>query len=138
MSATILFSESQTYQLQKQPPKVFYKKTVLKNFVKFTGKHLCQSPFFNKVATLFWMRIWHRCFPVKFAKFSRTAFLKKTSGGGLCNSSMKQHLVNIYLFKVTHKNTRKRCEICSKLNAQSLCYKYARNMLKHPNVVSDW
>ena len=23
---------------------------VLKNFVKFTGKHLCQSPFFNKVA----------------------------------------------------------------------------------------
>ena len=37
---------------QKQPPEVFYKKGVLKNFAKFTGKHLCQSLFFNKVAGL--------------------------------------------------------------------------------------
>ena len=28
---------------------VFYKKCVLKNFVKFTEKHLCPSLFFNKV-----------------------------------------------------------------------------------------
>ena len=33
-------------------PKVFYKKGVLRNFAKFTGKHLCQSLFFNKVAGL--------------------------------------------------------------------------------------
>ena len=26
------------------------KKGVLRHFTKFTGKHLCQSPFFNKVA----------------------------------------------------------------------------------------
>ena len=37
---------------QKQPPDVFYKKGVLINFAKFTGKHLYQSLFFNKVATL--------------------------------------------------------------------------------------
>ena len=43
---------------------------VLINFAKFTGKHLCQSQFFNKVAGL-----WHRCFPVNFAKFLRTPFL---------------------------------------------------------------
>ena len=30
---------------QKQPPKVFYKKAVLKNFAIFTGKHLCWSLF---------------------------------------------------------------------------------------------
>ena len=30
--------------------KVFYKKGVLRTFEKFTGKHLCQSLFFNKVA----------------------------------------------------------------------------------------
>ena len=35
--------------LQKQPPEVFYKKGFLTNFVKFTGKHLCQSLFFNKL-----------------------------------------------------------------------------------------
>ena len=29
---------------------MFYKKGVLKNFAKFTGKHLCHSLYFNKVA----------------------------------------------------------------------------------------
>ena len=59
--------------------KVFCKKAVLKNFAKFTGKHLCQSLFFNKVAdlrpaTLLKKRLWHRCFPVDFAKLLRTPF----------------------------------------------------------------
>ena len=31
-------------------PEVFCKKGVLRNSAKFTGKHLCQSLFFNKVA----------------------------------------------------------------------------------------
>ena len=31
-------------------PEVFCKKSVLRNFAKFTGKHLYQSLFFNKVA----------------------------------------------------------------------------------------
>ena len=31
---------------------MFCKKVVLRNFSKFTGKHLCQSLFFNKVAGL--------------------------------------------------------------------------------------
>ena len=58
---------------------VFCKKSVLKNFAKFTGKHLCQSLFLNKVAglgpaTLFKKRLWHRCFPVNFMKFLRTPF----------------------------------------------------------------
>ena len=33
-------------------PDVFCQKGVLRNFAKFTGKHLCQSLFFNKVAGL--------------------------------------------------------------------------------------
>ena len=61
---------------------MFCKKGVLSNFAKFTGKHLCQSLFFNKVAalrpaTLLKKRLWHRCFPVNFAKFLRTAFIKE-------------------------------------------------------------
>ena len=31
-------------------PEVLCKKVALKNFSKFTGKHLCQSFFLNKVA----------------------------------------------------------------------------------------
>ena len=46
------------------------RKTVLRNFAKFTGKHLCQSLFLNKVAGLRHMYI-----PVNFAKFLRTSFL---------------------------------------------------------------
>ena len=61
------------------------KKCVLRNFAKFTGKHLCQSLFFDKVAdlrpaTLLKKRLWHRCFPVNFVKFLRTHFLETTSG----------------------------------------------------------
>ena len=61
-------------------PEVFCKKGFLNNFANFTGKHLCQSLFFNKVrglrpATLLKKRLWHRCFPVNFAKFLRTPFL---------------------------------------------------------------
>ena len=59
---------------QKQPPEVFCKKSVLRNFMKFTG---CQGLFFNKVApaNLLKKRLWHRYFPVNFVKFLRTPFL---------------------------------------------------------------
>ena len=64
--------------------------SVLRNFSKFTGKHLCQRLFFNKVAglgppTLLKKSLWHRCFPVNFAKFLRTTFLQNTSGQLLLN-----------------------------------------------------
>ena len=52
---------------QKQPPRCSVKKGVLRNFAKFTGKHLCQRLFFNKVAK---KRLWHRCFHMIFEKFS--------------------------------------------------------------------
>ena len=45
------------------------RKGILRNFAKLTGKHLCQSLFFNKVTGR------HRCFSVDFTKFLRTPFL---------------------------------------------------------------
>ena len=73
------------FYIQKQPLEVFCKKGVLKNFAKLTGKHLCQSLFFNKVAdprlaTFLKKRLWNRYFSVSFAKISRTLFLQNTSG----------------------------------------------------------
>ena len=52
---------------QKQPLEVLCKKSVFKNFTKFTGKHPCQSLLFNKVVGL-------RCFSVNFANFLRASF----------------------------------------------------------------
>ena len=72
-------------------------KDVLRNFSKFTGKHMCQLLFFNKVAgllfnkvagfrpaTLSKKRLWHWCFLVIFAKFEEHFLLQNTSGGCFC------------------------------------------------------
>ena len=66
----ILFSQivipSYDITSRSSHPEVFCKKGVLKNVTKFTGRHLCQSLFFNKVtdlrpATLLKKRLWHNC-----------------------------------------------------------------------------
>ena len=61
------------------------KEGVPRNFSKFTGKHLCQSLVFNKVAgscrheaTLLKKRFWHAYFPVNFEKFLWKPFLQNT------------------------------------------------------------
>ena len=64
---------------------VFCIKGVLEKFAKFSGKHLCQSLFLNKIAglrpaTLLKKKLWHRCFPVKFAKFPRKPFHRTPLG----------------------------------------------------------
>ena len=68
-----------TLHRPKQSPDVFCKKRcsshqrcsvrkgILRNFAKFTGKHLCQGLIFNNVvdlrtATFIKRRLWHRCF----------------------------------------------------------------------------
>ena len=70
-------------------PEMFCKKGVLRNFTKLTGKILffffyklagLRSATFYKLAglrpaTLLTKRLWHRRFPVNFAKFLRTFFL---------------------------------------------------------------
>ena len=78
---------------------VFYKKAVLRNFTKFTGKHLCQSLFFNKVArpaTLFKKRLRHRCFPVNFVKFLRTPFFTEHLWWLLL--FVKRHIYSVHIF----------------------------------------
>ena len=79
--------------LRSSRPELFCKKGVLKHFAKFTGKHLCQSLFFNKVAGL----AVGRCFPVSFAQFLRTPFLQNTSGRLL----LKIRIISIFSLLTT-------------------------------------
>ena len=60
------------------------KKGILRNFTQFTGKHLCQSLFCLRPATLLKKRLWRRCFCLNFVKFSWTLFSKNTSVGCFC------------------------------------------------------
>ena len=102
-------------------PEVFCKKGVLRNFGKFTGKHQCQSLFFNKVAglrpaTLLEKRPWHRCFRVNIVKFLRTSFLTEHLWWlllTLCNrrlmfllNTTNHNLMTFDLLKDTHKSNR--------------------------------
>ena len=54
------------------------KQNVLENFVKITGKHMCQS---LRLATLLKNKFRRRCVVVNFAKFLRAAILKSTFSG---------------------------------------------------------
>ena len=89
-------------------PEVFCKKGVLRNFAKFAGKHLCKSPFFNKVAGLrpktcifIKKRPWHRYFHVNFAKFLRTPFLIEHLWWLLLFSNISFCLSKIKVFPIT-------------------------------------
>ena len=61
---------------------VFCEKGILRNFANFTGKLPCLRP-----PTLLKKTLWHRCFPVNFAKFLRTLFLQNTFGQLLLNKT---------------------------------------------------
>ena len=82
---------------------VLCKKSVLKSFAKFTEKHLYQSLFFDKVAglsptTLLKKTLWHRSFPLNFAKnFNNTFFLWNTSGS--CFWRLRVKCRSIYFSK---------------------------------------
>ena len=79
-----------TNPFQKQPPDMFLNKRCSWKYRKIHRKiPVPECLFFNKVAgpmpaTFFKKKLWHRCFPVNFAKFLRTPFLLNTSGGCFC------------------------------------------------------
>ena len=64
-------------ELQKQPPEVFCKKR-------------CS---YTAPATLLKKGLWHRCFPVNFAKFLRTTFSQNTSARLLLELAVKENCV---------------------------------------------
>ena len=67
---------------QKQPPEVFYKKDVQKNYINFKGKHLCKNLCFKRVAgwrpttLLKNIILFFLCFPVNFGKPLRATFYR--------------------------------------------------------------
>ena len=66
---------------------VFCKKDVLRNFAKFTGKHLCQRLFFNKVAGLACKFIKKeslaQVFSCEFCEISKNTFFYRTPPVGV-------------------------------------------------------
>ena len=93
---TLLFTRKLEFKIQNLE-RCSIIKGVLRNFAKFTGKHLRQSLFLKKVGglrpgTLLKRRLLHRCFPVNFAKILRTPFIQNTSGRLLSNLSLSNKM----------------------------------------------
>ena len=68
-------SRGLSFSIQKQSPK-----GVLSNFAKCTGKHLCQSLFFNKVAGLNFIKkeTLAQVFSCEFCEISKNTFSYRT------------------------------------------------------------
>ena len=69
------------------------RKGVLRNFTKFTRKHLCQGHFLIKLQACNFIkkRLWYRYFPVNFAKFLRRPYSQNTSERLLLQASILSH-----------------------------------------------
>ena len=72
----MLISETRLQFFHRQPPEMFYKNGVLKNFATFTGKQLCQSPFVS--CSFIKKTLSNRA--LNFARFLKAPFLKNTTG----------------------------------------------------------
>ena len=109
------------------------KKVFLKISQKFTGKHLCQRIWSTadlvtftekRPATLLKKRLWHRCFPVNFAKFLRNLFYTTPQVAASVIFSLFTIILliiqtGIYLFKVNNGSTRTKYKICSHLSTKT-------------------
>ena len=73
-------------------PKAVVRRCSVKKVFSEISQNLQENTYardsFDKVASLrpSARSLWHRCFPVNFAKFRRTPFLLNTSGGWFCFS----------------------------------------------------
>ena len=54
------------------------RKSVLRNFTKFTGKHLCQSLLFNKARNFIKKETLAQVFSCEFSEIFKKAFLHRT------------------------------------------------------------
>ena len=73
-------THSQTLRDRNNHQRYSMKKVVLRNFAKFTGKHLCQSLFLNKVAGLRPAILLKKrqVFSCEFCEISKTTFSYRT------------------------------------------------------------
>ena len=75
-STSIMYSLSMPL-FRSSRPEVFCRKGVLRNFAKFTGKHLCQNLVFNKVAGVKKESL-AQVFSCEFFKISKNTFFHRT------------------------------------------------------------
>ena len=110
----IFWKKSETNLKRKRSSslEVFCRKGALRNFVKFTRKHLYQILFLKKVtglrpATLLKKRLCNRCFPVNLAKFVRKPFFAGRLHWLLLKASTHLQILKVVMKKTLVESYRK-------------------------------
>ena len=103
---------------------MFCEKGVLRNFTKFTGKHVCHCLFFNKVVgwSLQFIKkwLWHRCFPVNIAKFL-TPF---RISGGYFERNARESCGDVWHIRPMLPSTSAIWSSCSKKHVSKMVFWY--------------
>ena len=89
-------------KFQKQPPEVFCKKGVLRNLTTFTGKHLCQSLFFDKVAgpcNFLKKETLAQVFSCEFCQISKNSFFTEHLWATASKICLFINYIQVYFFK---------------------------------------
>ena len=100
-----IISDCKNYN--QSPGSVLWK-GVPKNFAKFTGKHLCQSLFFNEVAVQFFLikkETLVQVFSCKFCEILRTPFFNEHPGGCFWRIISTTNSTNLQTTKIFFSNT---------------------------------
>ena len=87
--------------VQKQPPEVFFKKDVLKNFANLTEKHLCWSLFLIK------MEAWEtpaQMFSCEISKIFKSTYfeehLRTTADQTICNKILLEKIRAVFCISI--------------------------------------
>ena len=86
------------YHINKQPPvfRKFHRKTpVLESLYDKVARVLLKLTLIHDPATLLKKRLWHRCFPVNFAKFLGTIFYRTPTGGCFCELPAGNYMIKV-------------------------------------------
>ena len=102
--------------LQKLSPKDILLSSCSETFDKINKKISMSKSFFDKFARC---ALGCNVFSSEFSEIFQNRMLPRYLGGLLLNFTCYCNPTNIYLFKVSNKNTRKRCEICSTLKIKA-------------------
>ena len=106
----MLYNYFRTPRAGSSLPHAFYKTFVQKSFAKFTRKHLQWSPIYIKVADQ-----GPQTFYMNRTQFFRIAFLQNTWR----RCFYRANPAGIYLLKLSNRNNRAMCKICSKLTIKT-------------------
>ena len=120
-----LWEQCFSEKFQKQPPEVFYKKSILRNLAIFTGKHLLASLFHNvtglQVCKFIKKRLQHRFFSVNTWDFLRTSIFENICKRlllkfMLLKSSTKQSINKLFALLIILKSCHPKTQLRTRGN----------------------